>query len=245
VDGAFFVSESNRAYHEMYGLTGERLFPGVLPIDRSSLLDSVGDKQEARRTIREGLGIPAQAFVVMFCGKYASHKRPADLVVAVGGAAKKGLPVWSLLVGEGPERAAIEQYCFRENLSNVKLTGFVNQASIARYYAASDALALTSAYEPFGLVVTEGASFGLPVIVSDRVGCAGSNDVARVGINAVVYPCGDRKELEHAIERLCLDKDLYGKMSAASVTISEMQDVTVAAKLLADAAHRLEQIGPR
>jgi glycosyltransferase involved in cell wall biosynthesis len=245
VDGALFVSENNRNYHAMYGVPKERLFPGVLPIDRGSLLDSVSDRQEARRSIRESLGIPESAFVVMFCGKYAAHKRPADLVAAVGRAAKKGLPVWAVLVGEGPERAAIEEHCRSENLGNAILTGFVNQATIARYYAASDALALTSAYEPFGLVVSEGASFGLPVIVSDRVGCAGPQDVARAGVNAIVYECGNVEGLQGAIESMYLDRQLYERMSDESVRISQGQDVTVAAKCLAAAAQQLREIGPR
>jgi glycosyltransferase involved in cell wall biosynthesis len=153
--------------------------------------------------------------------------------------------VWAVLVGEGPERAAIEEHCRSENLGNAILTGFVNQATIARYYAASDALALTSAYEPFGLVVSEGASFGLPVIVSDRVGCAGPQDVARAGVNAIVYECGNVEGLQGAIESMYLDRQLYERMSDESVRISQGQDVTVAAKCLAAAAQQLREIGPR
>lgn len=245
VDGALFVGDNNFQYHRHYGLPADRLFPGVLPIDRNRLIGAMTDRQQVRRELRKSLGIPDDAFVLMFCGKYVPHKRPLDLVAAAWKVAKNGKPVWSLLVGDGPERGAIESFCKQEGVTNSALTGFVNQSKIAAYYAASDAVAVTSSVDAHPLVVSEGASFGLPVIISDKVGCIGANDVAQPGINAVVYTCGDSEQLERAIESLYLDKDLYGKMSAASVTISEMQDVTVAARALADAATFLKDMGPR
>ncbi len=245
VDGAFCISESNRAYHEMYGLPVERLFPGVMPVDRSRLLSAVSDPLSARRSIRERHSIPQDAFVALLCGKYVSHKRPFDLLSSAWSAAQKGLPVWSVFVGDGPLRGEMEKFCEHSHIRNAVLTGFVNQAEVSNYYAASDVVVLPSSREAHGLVVSEAISFGLPVIVSDQIGCAGPNDVARPEVNAVVYACGDLQQLEKAIERLCLDKDLYGRMSAASVTISESQDVGVAARALADAASALKEMGPR
>jgi glycosyltransferase involved in cell wall biosynthesis len=245
VDGALFVGDNNYQYHRHYGLPPDRLFPGMLPIDRQRLIDSVPDCEGVRRRIRQESGIPEDAFVVMFCGKYVERKRPLDLVAAAWQAAKSGKPVWSLLVGEGPDRGVIESFCKMNGVNNVVLTGFVNQSKIAEYYASSDVLAVTSSQDPHPLVVTEGASFGLPVIVSDRVGCIGENDVARPSINAIVYSCEDVKELQHAIESLCLERELYEKMSAASMKISESQDVSAAAASLADAAMRLRELGQR
>jgi glycosyltransferase involved in cell wall biosynthesis len=217
----------------------------VLPIDRNRLIGAMTDRQRVRKELRGNLGIPDDAFVLMFCGKYVPHKRPLDLVASTWQVAKGGKAVWSLLVGDGPERGAIESFCKQEGVANAVLTGFVNQSKIAAYYAASDAVAVTSSQDAHPLVVSEGASFGLPVIISDRVGCIGANDSARPGENAVVYSCGDLDQLEQTIERLYLDKDLYGKMSTASVKISESQDVGVAARALADAAAALKEMGPR
>jgi glycosyltransferase involved in cell wall biosynthesis len=245
VDGALYVGANNRAYHLQYGLPAERLFPGVLPVDRGRLLGAVADRAEARRAVRRRHGIPEDAFVVAYCGKYLARKRPLDLVAAAGDAARAGARVWALLVGEGPERAGIEAYCRDEGVENATLTGFVNQAAIPEYYAASDAVALTSTFEPYGLVVTEGASFGLPVIVSDQVGCIGERDAARPGVNALVYPCGDRERLRAAIEALMNDADMYAKMARASELISTEQDVTVAARSLACAARELKRLGRR
>src|SRR5207245_442628 len=37
VDGAIYVGDNNYAYHARYGVPPQRLFPGVLPVDRAAL----------------------------------------------------------------------------------------------------------------------------------------------------------------------------------------------------------------
>jgi glycosyltransferase involved in cell wall biosynthesis len=245
VDGALFVGDNNRAYHRYYGLPDERLFPGAYPIGRSQLIAAVPDREWTRRRLREELRIPADAFVVIFCGKYSPRKSPLDLVAAVHTAFQNGIPMWALLVGEGSERSAIEEYCRRNRVRNAVLAGFINQSSLPEYYVAADALAITSSYDPHPLVVTEGACFGLPAIVSDRVGCIGANDTARAGVTALVYPWGDRERLKETIVTLYQDRALYERMSAAVLQLSKTQDAQVVAQQLVDAVGALHSMGPR
>ncbi len=245
IDGALYVGDNNREVHRYYGLPENRLFEGVLPIDRNRILAGVPDRCVARTEIRKQYGIPHDAFVVIFCGKYQMIKSPVDLVAAIRALSRRGLSVWALMVGEGGQRAAIESFCAREDVRNVTLTGFVNQSEVPRYFAASDALAVTSWLDNHPLVVSEAACFGLPVVISDRVGCIGPNDTARPGVNAIVYPWGDCTRLAAAIESLVIDDNTYKKMACASVEISKTQDITVAARQLAEAVAKLKELGPR
>jgi glycosyltransferase involved in cell wall biosynthesis len=245
VDGAIFVGDNNRDYHRRYGVPSERLYPGVLPIDSAMLLKALPEPTVARNQIRDSLGIPRDAFVVLFCGKYIARKRPMDLVHATHELSRRGLPLWALLVGEGVERAALEAICRSAGLKSVSLTGFVNQSIIPHYYAAADLLAVTSEADPHPLVVSEAACFGLPVVISDRVGCIGPNDSAQPQRNAIVYPCGDIHQLTSAIERLSRDRELYKNMANESSRIAQSQDVVAAAQYLASAARSLHELGPR
>jgi glycosyltransferase involved in cell wall biosynthesis len=245
VDGALFVGNNNLDYHKLYGLPEERLFPGALPVDLRQLHRSVGENPAVRDVVRERHGIPRDAFVVMLSGKYVERKRPLDLVMAVRQAAAEGTPAWALLVGEGPERVKLEEYCQRHGVANVTLTGFINQSAIPEYYATSDLIAVTSEYDPHPLVVTEGASFGLPAVVSDKIGCIGPDDTARPDVNALVYPCSDWERLGDAIKTLYRDRRLHARMADAALQVAESQDVTVAAHDLASAAHKLQELGPR
>jgi glycosyltransferase involved in cell wall biosynthesis len=245
VDGALFIGQNNRAYHARYGIPENRLFPGVYPIERRRLLQAVPDRAAARNDLRRVLGIPADAFVVLFCGKYIERKRPMDVLVAVCSLTQKRLPVWALMVGEGERRLAMEAYCRRTNLKNVTFTGFVNQSAIPSHYAASDLIAVTSSFEAYGLVATEASVFGLPIIVSDRVGCIGPQDTAQPGQNSIVFPCGDTERLARAIEMLYSDRSLYASMSAHSIRVSESQDELTASRQMASAARQLCEMGSR
>ena len=245
VDAALFVGDNNRRYHRRYGVPSDRLFPGLLPVDRAMLLKATPDQPSIRREVRNNFGIPHETFVVLFCGKYIPRKRPTDLIQAVRQLTRTGLPVWALLVGEGEERPRIEALCARDAITNVSLTGFINQSTISRFYAAADVLAVTSQSDPHPLIVTEAGCFGLPVVISDRVGCIGPNDTARPNGNAIVYPCADVQSLAAAIERLWRDPDLYQRMAAQSSEIAASQDVTVAAQQLVVAVEQLHMMGRR
>lgn len=240
VDAALTVGDNNRDYHRRYGLPEERLFWGCLPIDRERLLGSVPDRAAARRRVRERHGIPADAFVALLCGKYAPRKRPLDLVAACADSR-----LWALLVGEGPERARVEAFLAERAGRNAVLTGFVNQAEIADYYAAADVLTVTSEADPHPLVVTEASSFGLPVVASDAIGCVGPNDTVRPECNALVYPCGDRPRLREALLRLAEDGALRRRLGEASRDISEQQGLPAAAAALEEATRRLASLGRR
>ena len=98
---------------------------------------------------------------------------------------------------------------------------------------------------PHPLVVTEAAAFGLPVVVSDAIGCIGAGDTARPGENALVFPCRAAGELRRALDRLQGDPDLRRRMGEASLRVAETQDAEAAARLLAEATRALHALGPR
>jgi glycosyltransferase involved in cell wall biosynthesis len=245
VDGALFVGDNNLAYHRRYGLAEDRLFPGSMPIHQSQLIRSIPDRMAMRSQIREEYGIPSEAFVVMFCGKYSSYKRPIDVIAAAHMVSQVGIPTWSILVGEGSERGRLEEYIRHQHVRNTTLTGFINQSRIPAFYAAADALIVSSERDSHPLVVSEAGTFGLPAIVSDLVGCIGPNDTAQPGVNALIYPCGNRQKLGEAIRQLYREKDQYRLMSLRAEEIAATQDVTQAAKQLATAAQQLHLLGPR
>jgi glycosyltransferase involved in cell wall biosynthesis len=245
LDGALFSGDNNRRYHQHYGIPRKRIFAGTMPIDRERLVASVGDPSKTRHEIRKQWAIPEDAFVVAYAGKLIPRKCPLHLLEAIYRCAQKGLAVWGVLIGEGEERTAIEAFIAKHRINNVAMVGFVNQASIGQYYAASDVVTLMSRYEPKGLTVPEAGCLGCPAILSDRIGCIGPSDSARSGENALVYPWSDIDALTNCIVRLYRDKALYRSMSEAARTIANSQDVALAAVQLKEAAIQLKKMGCR
>jgi glycosyltransferase involved in cell wall biosynthesis len=245
VDGAFTVGDTNRAYHLQWGLPPGRVFPGILPVDRSRLLQAVGSgRAESREAFRASLGIETDEFVVLLSGKLVERKRPVDLLYACERLRLDGLRIRPVIVGDGPLRSRIEQAVTRMSCRPV-LTGFLNQSEIPHPYLAADALAVTSDFDPHPLVVTEGAVFGLPVVISDRVGCIGPGDTARPQVNALVYPCGDVHALSEALRLLVKNPQLRTTMSEASRRVGATQDSSTAARLLVTAVRQLIVMGKR
>jgi glycosyltransferase involved in cell wall biosynthesis len=245
VDAALYVGNNNVAYHESFKLPRGRLFRCALPVDCSRLLANVPDPSASRSAIRKRFDIPEEAFVMIWSGKYIARKRPLDLISAVALMAEAGRPVYALMVGEGPERAAMEEAAAKLPRGNIVLTGFINQSEIPGFYAASDCLVVTSDYDPHPLVITEAATFGLPVVGSDALGCIGEDDTLQAGVNGLTYRCGDVAALTQALVRLEQDRPLHERMGTAGRAIAKTQDVKVAAGLFCDAVDQLQSLGPR
>lgn len=70
------------------------------------------------------------------------------------------------IVGSG----ILEQKLRRQAHSNIKFLGFIENERLGTIYQAHDVFILPSQYEPWGLVVEEALYWGLPVIVSNKVG---------------------------------------------------------------------------
>jgi len=124
-----------------------------------------------RDVCRRELGIPERQPVFMFSGKLIARKRPLLLVRAIEQLRIEGFSFSLIILGDGPERSTAEGKLRPLLGPSLIMPGFVNQSGLGSYYRAADVFVLPSVYETWGLVVNEAMHFGLPCIVSDRVGC--------------------------------------------------------------------------
>ena len=245
-DAFITIGDNNEAYYRHYGVPHSKMLRGACPVDIERFW-TVADSAtpEKRKQVRARHNIPEDAFVVLMSGKLEPHKRPLDLVEALAKANASLGPessVLSLFIGSGPLRRAIEQKAEALGLKDqVRVTGFVNQAEMPELMLAGDALAVTSERDAHPLVVTEALPFGLPVVISDRVGCVGPTDTARPGENALVYPCGAIQALADSITRLAADSDLRERMGAASRGVAATQDLLVTVQTVLEATGWFEQ----
>lgn len=70
---------------------------------------------------------------------------------------------WTLLiVGDGPDRQTLENYCFKHKLKNVRFEG--NQSDVSRYYKVASFVCVVSFHESWAMSLVEGMSYGaIPV----------------------------------------------------------------------------------
>lgn len=228
------AGDRNAEYFAYYGVPAERMRVCPLPVDSGRLRNFGGSQASSLRVQkRSELKVQPRDFVVLMCGKLYETKRPFDLLSAVERLRQLGLPVVALFVGSGTLLSKLKLEAQISHFPDAFIfTGFVNQMALPALYAAADALAIPSSEDAHPLVATEAAVFGLPLVVSDEVGCIGPNDVAREGVNALVYRCGDVPALATHLRTLLESPILRHKMACASIDISRTQDVSVAAEAI-------------
>jgi glycogen(starch) synthase len=122
------------------------------------------------------------------------------------------------LWGTGPLEEELRALAGRLGAA-VRFRGYTPPDELPSVYAAADALALVSTYEPFGVTAREAAAAGLPLICTVRAGAAG--DVAVDGENAVLVDPDDRGAVTAALDRLVRDPDLRARLAAGSLAVTE------------------------
>ena len=116
------------------------------------------------------------------------------------------------IVGFGPE----ENYLKSIALPNVKFHGAINNSELYKFYRKYDVFILPSLSETWGLVVEEALNNGMPVIVSNRVGCA--EEIIKDNENGLIFNLEEEKSLNNCITEIS-NVNFYNKLRN---TISEM-----------------------
>lgn len=147
----------------------------------------------SREDARKQLGLVESDFVVGNVGRLHPDKDQATLIAAFAKILPSVPNARLLIVGEGRLREALERQIDELGIAQqVKLTGRIPSAF--RLFRAFDVFALSSNYEPFGMVLLEAMSAGIPIISSN---CGGAPEV--LGDAGMFFRVGDVDELSKKI----------------------------------------------
>jgi len=160
-------------------------------------------------------------FRLVFMGRLVGWKAVSITLEALAQARAGGLDARLEILGDGPERPALEAQAQAAGLGEaVHFAGFRPQAECAARLEAADALILNSVWECGGAVVLEAMARGLPVIGPDWGGPADYLDPG-CGILVPPVPRADfAARLAEAIARLAADPSLcvaMGRAGAAKI----------------------------
>ncbi len=116
-----------------------------------------------------------------------------------------------LVIGDGPERTAIEELARKRHLSSrVHFVGRIATADIDSAFAGASIVVVPSlGGEVFGLVLAENMSRGLPVVASN-IGCFAEV----LGDAGLTFRVGDAKDLARQIAHLLDDSALASAMGS-------------------------------
>jgi len=181
------------------GLTPERIFFGYDAVDNAYFTMNADAVRANADETRRQLALPENFFLAS--ARFVVKKNLARLLEAFAQYRARG-GTWSLvLLGDGPLRPAIEQQRDALDLrAHVLMPGFRQYGELPAYYALAGAFIHASTVEPWGLVVNEAAASGLPLLVSDRCGCA--PELVRDGVNGFTFDPTDARALAQQMEKL-------------------------------------------
>jgi glycosyltransferase involved in cell wall biosynthesis len=158
-----------------------------------------------------GLALADEDFAMVTVGRIIPRKGLDQLLEIV---ASLGDPRCKLVVvGEGPERAALEARSRELGIgAAVHFVGFVDEARKWQILSACDLYVSSSLHEGFGIVYLEAMESGLPVICYDRGGQADfiDDEVGRL------IPLGDRSRFRDAILALAPQPRVRAELGEAA-----------------------------
>ncbi len=162
------------------------------------------------RPLREGLDLPASAFLVLFVGDAVSPRKNLDLALVT--LARLDLRFRLVVIGEyrtGPYPAMAHRLGVGER------TYFLGvRRDVAECLRDADALLCLSHYEPASLVLLEGMASGVPVICTPALGNARFVDH---GVNGFrLRSAEDPERAAWLLETLERDPALRGRIGAAA-----------------------------
>lgn len=142
----------------------------------------------------------------------------------------RGLPVHLTLLGDGPDRRALERRIAELDLqAHVRITGALPRQAVVEALGTADVLVAPSVptrqgkREGIPVVVMEAMSAGLPVVASRL---SGIPELVGDGASGFLVPPGDADAIADALERLHLDPDLATKLgSAGRATVIDRFDL--------------------
>ena len=225
-DAGFAAGEPHAEYLNQLGMPRAKISLGYDVVDNQHFATGASAARADADARRARLGLPRDYFLAT--ARFIPKKNLPGLLRAYAtyrrlSTADAGSPQtpWDLvLLGNGPMRGELES--LRESLrltSYVQLPGFLQYDELPQYYGLAQALIHPSTVDQWGLVVNEAMAASLPVLVSDRCGCASS--LVRHGENGFTFDPRDEQAMADLMMQMtALSDDERRRMGRRSAELA-------------------------
>ena len=216
---AFVAGTLQQAYAIELGIPTDMVFTGYDVVDNDYFAVNADAVRRLGEDERRRLELPQH--YLLCCARLVEKKNLLRLIEAYRVFLDQtDTPNWHLvIVGPGPMETEIRSLIEMRGLFDlVQLRGAQTYDSMPVYYALAEALILPSTTEQWGLVVNEAMASGLPVLVSQRCGCA--VDLVRKGRNGYTFDPYNVEAMAHVIGKMVasdLDRAAMGRESRAII----------------------------
>jgi phosphatidylinositol alpha-1,6-mannosyltransferase len=186
---------------------------------------------------------------VLFVGRLVKSKGVDDLVAAFKEVHGRIPDAKLVVVGDGPERRALEQLVESSGMrTSVRFTGVLRGERLESEYQNCAVVVLPSKSVPgevvtetFGFSLVEGAMHGKPLVGSDQ---GGIPEIIANNYNGILVPEANQSKLAAALESILVDKESADRLGRNSLRLAEERFTWEAAtKRLLDAYEKRSSSG--
>jgi glycosyltransferase involved in cell wall biosynthesis len=215
IDLHIAVAESQKRYLvDVEGIPEDRIRVIYNGVDTTAYHPAGADERAASRA---ALGVPRDARVLMAVGSLKPLKGIDRLIRAAAPALKADADARLVLVGEGPDRDALQRLAVEAGVAaQVVFAGL--RGDVDHVLRAADAYVLSSHTEALPTVIMEAMATGLPVIAT-RVG--GVPELVEADRTALMVEAGDETALRAAIARIMQDASLREALGRRGREVAE------------------------
>lgn len=165
---------------------------------------------------------------ILYVGRMSYVDKRVDRLIDIWHKIYKILPDWELiLVGDGDEKARLEEKVKLENLERVQFVGFSND--VLSFYRDASILCLVSTFEGWPLCLTEAQANGV-VPISFDCSAGVHKIISPSGTNGLLVQPFDLDEYAKQILELINDPDLLDKMRYNVLKKSEEYSMEIVGK---------------
>lgn len=200
---------------------GMSIFQQHLKLKNIDCLYNPVNLYRIRELAKERPAVVVNGAYIVAAGRLSPEKNFASLLEAY--AHSQASQTFKLLIlGEGPERLALEQHIKQLGLEErVLMPGFMRNPY--PYIANAHCLVLSSLHEGFPVILIEALGLGRPVISTDCE--TGPREIIRDGENGLLVSTNDQAALSAALDRVCLDEALHDHFQRNAVPSVEYLDI--------------------
>jgi len=220
-DAALCAGKLQREYLQQLGMRPDTIHEGVDVVDNDYFWREAERARRNRDGCRSLPGLEHDGPFFLASARFIKRKNLDTVLRAyaeyrrqLGKGAGKRAP-WRLVVlGDGPERPALDRLVRAEGIEGVSFPGFVQIGQLPAYYGLAGAFVHAAEREQWGLVINEAMAAGLPVLVSSACGCA--PDLVANGENGFTFPPRDITALASLMAQVSTGMVDLQAMAAAS-----------------------------
>lgn len=205
------------AYLEQLEFPRGRIFTGYDVVDNEYFSRAAASALDSGDSHRRRLGLPTRYFLT--CSRFTEKKNLSRVLTAYDRYRRMSAAPWELVfVGDGPLRSDLGTQRERLGLRPfVHMPGAIGYGELPVFYALASAFVHASTSEQWGLVVNEAMASGLPVLVSERCGCA--PDLVANGRNGYQFDPFDPDALAEVMYRISSSPQDAAEMGQVSRSI--------------------------